>query len=36
MILLIDIGNSLTKVALADLENQKITLLQPIISKNKN
>lgn len=36
MILLIDIGNSLTKVALADLENQKITLLKPIISKNKN
>lgn len=36
MILLIDIGNSLTKVALANLEQQKITLLKPIFSKNDN
>lgn len=36
MILLIDIGNSLTKVALADLTKEKITLLKPIASKNDN
>lgn len=36
MILLIDIGNSLTKVALTDLTNQKITMLKPITTKDKN
>lgn len=36
MILLIDIGNTLTKVALANLEKQEITLLKSIISKDKN
>ncbi|MDQ7982628.1 MAG: type III pantothenate kinase [Spiroplasma sp.] len=36
MILLIDIGNSLTKIALGDEITQKITLLKPIISKEKN
>ncbi len=36
MILLIDIGNTLTKFALADLEDEKITWLKPITSKNKN